>query len=132
MKAPTLLAVARHCGTESSNPAPSSKESGANSEPARNQAAPGTGLASVSNYPAVAGFMAAIPISIGLGAPVSTAFLELDGVFGLAGWRWLLLWRGGTGGHLWGDLLLLPDRSADQCEVADRRREGVARLGLSA
>jgi MFS transporter, ACS family, tartrate transporter len=39
----------------------------------------------------VAGFMAAIPVSIGLGAPVSTAFLELDGVFGLAGWRWLFL-----------------------------------------
>jgi MFS family permease len=39
----------------------------------------------------VAAFMAAIPISIGLGAPVSTAFLELDGVFGLAGWKWLFL-----------------------------------------
>ena len=39
----------------------------------------------------VAGFMAAIPISIGLGAPVSTALLELDGVWGLAGWRWLFL-----------------------------------------
>src|ERR1700680_219434 len=39
----------------------------------------------------VAGFMAAIPVSIGLGAPVSTAFLELDGVFGLAGWKWLFL-----------------------------------------
>jgi len=39
----------------------------------------------------VAGFMAAIPISIGLGAPVSTALLELDGVLGLAGWRWLFL-----------------------------------------
>src|SRR5271166_4253513 len=39
----------------------------------------------------VAGFMAAIPISIGLGAPVSTALLELDGVLGLAGWKWLFL-----------------------------------------
>jgi MFS family permease len=39
----------------------------------------------------VAGFMAAVPVSIGLGAPVSTAFLELDGVLGLAGWRWLFL-----------------------------------------
>jgi ACS family tartrate transporter-like MFS transporter len=39
----------------------------------------------------VAGFMAAIPVSIGLGAPVSTAFLELDGALGLAGWKWLFL-----------------------------------------
>jgi len=39
----------------------------------------------------VAGFMAAVPVSIGLGAPVSTAFLELDGVLGLAGWKWLFL-----------------------------------------
>jgi ACS family tartrate transporter-like MFS transporter len=39
----------------------------------------------------VAGFMAASPVSIGLGAPVSTAFLELDGVLGLAGWKWLFL-----------------------------------------
>jgi ACS family tartrate transporter-like MFS transporter len=39
----------------------------------------------------VAGFMAAIPVSLGLGAPVSTALLELNGVFGLAGWKWLFL-----------------------------------------
>jgi MFS transporter, ACS family, tartrate transporter len=39
----------------------------------------------------IAGFMAAVPVSIGLGAPLSTAFLELDGVLGLAGWRWLFL-----------------------------------------
>ena len=36
--------------------------------------------------------MAAIPASIGLGAPpVSTALLGLDGTFGLAGWKWLFL-----------------------------------------
>jgi MFS transporter, ACS family, tartrate transporter len=39
----------------------------------------------------IAGFMAAIPVSIGLGAPVSTGLLELNGVFGLAGWKWLFL-----------------------------------------
>src|ERR1700732_703010 len=39
----------------------------------------------------VAGFMAAIPVSIGLGAPVSTGLLELDGLLGIAGWRWLFL-----------------------------------------
>jgi len=39
----------------------------------------------------VAGFMAAIPVSLGLGAPVSTAFLQMDGILGLAGWKWLFL-----------------------------------------
>ena len=39
----------------------------------------------------IAGFMAAIPVSIGLGAPISTALLGLNGVFGLAGWKWLFL-----------------------------------------
>ena len=39
----------------------------------------------------IAGFMAAIPVSIGLGAPVSTALLGLNGVFGLRagnGYSW--------------------------------------------
>jgi ACS family tartrate transporter-like MFS transporter len=35
--------------------------------------------------------MAAIPVAIGLGSPVSTALLELDGIIGLAGWKWLFL-----------------------------------------
>jgi ACS family tartrate transporter-like MFS transporter len=39
----------------------------------------------------IAGFMAAIPVAIGVGAPVSTALLELNGVLGLAGWKWLFL-----------------------------------------
>ncbi|MDR3529092.1 MAG: MFS transporter [Rhodopila sp.] len=39
----------------------------------------------------IAGFMAAIPVSIGVGAPVSTALLGLNGTFGLAGWKWLFL-----------------------------------------
>jgi ACS family tartrate transporter-like MFS transporter len=39
----------------------------------------------------IAGFMAAIPVSIGIGAPISTALLSLNGVWGLAGWKWLFL-----------------------------------------
>jgi D-galactonate transporter len=39
----------------------------------------------------VAWFMTAIPVSIALGAPISTALLELNGVLGLAGWRWLFI-----------------------------------------
>ena len=41
----------------------------------------------------IAGFMAAIPVAIGLGAPVSTALLGLDGLMGLAGWKWLFLFE---------------------------------------
>jgi ACS family tartrate transporter-like MFS transporter len=37
-------------------------------------------------------FMTAIPIAIFLGGPISTSLLvELDGLLGLAGWRWLFL-----------------------------------------
>ena len=36
-------------------------------------------------------FMAAIPLSSVLGAPVSGALLGLDGVMGLHGWQWLFL-----------------------------------------
>ena len=39
----------------------------------------------------IAGFMTAIPISIAIGAPVSTSLLELNGLFGLAGWKWMYL-----------------------------------------
>ena len=39
----------------------------------------------------IAGFMTAIPISIAIGAPVSTTLLELNGLLGLAGWKWMYL-----------------------------------------
>jgi MFS family permease len=41
----------------------------------------------------IGAFMAAIPVAIGLGAPVSTALLGLNGVLGLAGWKWLFLFE---------------------------------------
>jgi MFS family permease len=41
----------------------------------------------------IAGFMAAIPVAIGLGAPASTALLGMNGVWGLAGWKWLFLFE---------------------------------------
>ena len=40
---------------------------------------------------AVAQFMAAIPISVIIGGPVSGALLGLGGLGGVAGWRWLFL-----------------------------------------
>ena len=36
-------------------------------------------------------FMAAAPVSTALGSPVSAALLELNGLFGLAGWQWLFI-----------------------------------------
>jgi len=41
----------------------------------------------------IAGFMAAIPVAIGLGAPASIALLGMNGVWGLAGWKWLFLFE---------------------------------------
>ena len=39
-------------------------------------------------------FFLGIPLSSVVGAPLSGALLSLDGVFGLAGWRWLFLLEG--------------------------------------
>jgi MFS transporter, ACS family, tartrate transporter len=36
-------------------------------------------------------FMAAVPISVVLGSPLSSALLELDGLAGLKGWQWLFI-----------------------------------------
>jgi ACS family tartrate transporter-like MFS transporter len=35
----------------------------------------------------VAGFLMALPIAVGLGAPISTGLLEFDGLLGLKGWQ---------------------------------------------
>jgi ACS family tartrate transporter-like MFS transporter len=37
----------------------------------------------------VAGFTLALPVSVALGAPISTAILGMDGVMGIAGWKWI-------------------------------------------
>ena len=39
----------------------------------------------------IGAFMAAIPVSTALGGPLSSAILHLDGLLGMAGWRWLIL-----------------------------------------
>ena len=43
---------------------------------------------------AIATFMTAVPVSGVIGGPLSGALLELNGVFGLAGWQWLFLVEG--------------------------------------
>jgi ACS family tartrate transporter-like MFS transporter len=39
----------------------------------------------------VAGFTLALPVAVALGAPMSTGLMELNGVWGLAGWKWMYL-----------------------------------------
>ncbi|HXD72477.1 MAG TPA: MFS transporter [Vicinamibacterales bacterium] len=43
---------------------------------------------------AIAWFMVAIPISSVVGGALSGALLQMDGVFGLAGWKWLFVLEG--------------------------------------
>ena len=39
-------------------------------------------------------FMAAAPISVALGSPISAALLQMHGVLGLAGWQWMFIIEG--------------------------------------
>jgi ACS family tartrate transporter-like MFS transporter len=39
----------------------------------------------------MAGFTVALPLAVAAGAPMSTALLELNGVLGLAGWKWMFI-----------------------------------------
>ncbi len=39
----------------------------------------------------VSSFTLALPVSVALGAPISTAVLDMDGFLGIAGWKWIYL-----------------------------------------
>jgi ACS family tartrate transporter-like MFS transporter len=43
---------------------------------------------------AIAAFMTAVPVTGLIGGPLSGALLQLDGLYGLAGWQWLFLLEG--------------------------------------
>ncbi len=42
----------------------------------------------------ISGFTLALPVSVALGAPISTAILGMDGVLGIAGWKWIYILEG--------------------------------------
>src|SRR5260221_345291 len=46
----------------------------------------------------MAGFTLALPGAVALGAPISTALLGLDGIWGLAGWKWMYIAEAGPAG----------------------------------
>jgi len=63
---------------------------------------------------AVGWFMAAVPLSTAIGAPLGGLLLEMDGIWGLAGWQWLFIVEA-IPTIILGFLLLswLPDKPAD-------------------
>src|SRR5580698_9087120 len=39
----------------------------------------------------IGSFTLALPVSVALGAPISTAILDLDGILGVKGWQWIYI-----------------------------------------
>ena len=70
-----------------------------------------------------AALVLAIPASGALGAPIATSLLELNGIFGLAGWKWLFLMEG-IPTVLFGFVVLrlLTDRPANAAWLAPEKR----------
>ncbi|RIV80144.1 MFS transporter [Aurantiacibacter xanthus] len=69
-------------------------------------------------------FMAAVPLSVALGSPISGALLELDGLLGLKGWQWMFLLEGAPAIILaWFVLKYLTDRPDRADWLNDDERE---------
>jgi ACS family tartrate transporter-like MFS transporter len=73
-------------------------------------------------------FMLAIPLSLAVGAPISTWIMQLDGTWGFAGWQWLFLLEGLPAVVLpvavW---LLLPDGPRDASWLNDEEKAWIER-----
>ena len=66
-------------------------------------------------------FMAAIPLSTVIGAPISGLLLGLDGFMGMKGWQWLFILEAVPALDPVRRRLLLSDRPARRCDVARAR-----------
>jgi ACS family tartrate transporter-like MFS transporter len=77
----------------------------------------------------LAGFLVAIPFSTVVGAPLSGLLLELDGSWGLAGWKWLLILEG-LPAVVFGFVVayLLADRPETASWLDSREREILAKM----
>jgi ACS family tartrate transporter-like MFS transporter len=75
----------------------------------------------------VAAFMAAVPLAGIIGSPLSAAILGMDGVLGLAGWKWLFLIEGAPAVLLgFAVLAWLPDGPADAAWLSADERAAIA------
>jgi ACS family tartrate transporter-like MFS transporter len=75
-----------------------------------------------------AGFTLALPGAVAVGAPLSTGLMELDGLWGLAGWKWMFLAEAAPTVVI-GCLLpfILTDRPAQARWLSDEERGWLAR-----
>lgn len=75
-------------------------------------------------------YLASLPLSLVIGGPISGALLEMDGVLGLAGWRWLFLIEGAPAIILGVAVLLwLPNVPAEAKWLTDAEKRALqARL----
>jgi D-galactonate transporter len=72
----------------------------------------------------IAAFMVAIPLSLAVGSPISTAILAMDGIAGFQGWQWLFLIEGAPTILLAIIVLMaLPDRPRDARWLADDQKQ---------
>ena len=71
-------------------------------------------------------FMAAIPLSTVIGAPVSGLLLGLDGLMGMKGWQWLFIMEAAPALILSVVVLLLSDRPARRRDMAGAGGAGLA------
>jgi len=69
-------------------------------------------------------FMAAAPISIALGSPVSGALLTLDGALGLHGWQWLFLFEAAPALLLGGAVLVYMTDRPEHARWLDEDERG--------
>jgi D-galactonate transporter len=71
----------------------------------------------------IAAFMVAIPVSLAIGSPISTAILEMNGIAGFKGWQWLFLIEGAPTLLLAVIVLMVvPDRPRDARWLADDQK----------
>jgi MFS transporter, ACS family, tartrate transporter len=76
----------------------------------------------------IAAFIVAVPVSLALGGPTSTAILHMDGIAGLKGWQWLFILQG-LPTALFGFVFLtvMPDRPRDAKWLSVEERASLQR-----
>ena len=75
----------------------------------------------------VSGFLVGLPVAVALGAPISTALLGLDGLYGLKGWQVDVHRRGDPDGADRGAYALRAHGSTCPGQIPDRGRTQLAR-----